>query len=207
MTLIDLDARIASQIGAVMDTLSEAQTEGILSGEWPQRYALLRSYLTSAGPAFGPAETPLVDTLCAWVDKERDRRTALDFAWDFGDTLAVDDLGTAIGAGIRRLQMRKDDLRNWQVAQGAALTAIVSGSPSAVIPIRAEDNWNIQTTAVQVLGVLAAVTERGVGLLMYGGALKTAVRAAQDPLAVDLVNGWPFDPVTPPQPPEAVSEP
>jgi len=133
------------------------------------------------------------EEICRQIDAERDRRTALDFAYDFGTTPAEDDSGAQIAAGKRLLQMRPDDQRNWQALQGAALTAAVSGAPDTTLPMRAEDNWNIQTTAAQVLEVLAAMTAHASALLFHGGALKSQVRAAEDPAAVDWMTGWPGD--------------
>lgn len=133
----------------------------------------------------------IVASMCAAVDAERDRRLALDFTYDFGETPAVDDGGAEIEAGERHLQMRESDRANWQALQGAALTAIVSGQPDLVMPMRAEDNWNIQTTATQVLQVLAAMIAQGSALLFHGGALKSAIRAAEDPTSVNIMAGWP----------------
>lgn len=133
------------------------------------------------------------EEICRQIDAERDRRTALDFAYDFGATPALDDSGAQIAAGERLLQMRPEDQRNWQALQGAALTAIVSGAPDTTLPIRAEDNYNIQTTAAQVLQVLAAMTAHASALLFHGGALKSQVRAAPDPTSVDWMTGWPGD--------------
>ncbi|HEY1071514.1 hypothetical protein [Brevundimonas sp.] len=146
-----------------------------------------------------PAPLPTVEVLCALIDAERDRRMAEDFAHDFGETLAFDDERTLLGpgqgqeipAGLRLLQMQPDpDQRNWQALQGAALTAVVSGAPETVLPMRAEDNWNIQTTALQVLAVLSAMTAKGAELLFHGGALKSQQRAAY-PVIIDRTAGWP----------------
>lgn len=142
---------------------------------------------------FFPSE-PLSDRLCAAVDAERDRRTALDFAYDFGSAPAINGAGQSIEAGVRRLQMRSNDRANWQALQGAALTAVVSGAPATVMPMRAEDNWNIQTTAAEVLQVLAAMTAHGAALLFHGAALKDAIRSAADPSEVDIAAGWPGEP-------------
>lgn len=133
----------------------------------------------------------IVASLCTQVDAERERRTSLDFAYDFGETLATDDAGEEIEAGVRQLQMRPGDRANWQALQGAALTAVVSGQQDAVLAMRAEDNWNIQTTALQVLQVLAAMIQQGAALLFYGGALKSAIRSAEDPTTVEIEDGWP----------------
>lgn len=154
--------------------------------EWP-REDIERRGLTWVEPE------PVVSTveeLCALIDAERDRRTALDFSYDFGETLALDDAGAEIAAGVRLLQMRPEDQSNWQALQGAALTAVISGAPNTILPMRAEDNWNIQTTAMQVLAVLAAMTAKGSLLLFHGGALKSQQRAAY-PAIIDRMAGWP----------------
>ncbi|WP_392353046.1 hypothetical protein V8F63_09845 [Brevundimonas sp. LF-1] len=151
--------------------------------------------LIEMGAVWVEPEPPALtaEDICRQIDAERDRRTALDFAYDFGATPAVDDSGAQIAAGERLLQMRPEDQRNWQALQGAALTAIVSGAPDTTLPLRAEDNWNIQTTAAQVLQVLAAMTAHASAMLFHGGALKSQVRAADDPASVDWTTGWPGD--------------
>lgn len=128
---------------------------------------------------------------CARVDAERDRRLALDFAYDFGATVAIDDQGVEIAAGVRALQMAPANRADWQTIHGLALAAIISGSPTAVMPIRCEDNWNVQTTALEIVACLTAATLRGSALVFHGGALKTAIRAAGDPAAIDIMVGWP----------------
>ena len=101
------------------------------------------------------------------------------------------DAGEEIAAGERLLQMTPLDRANWQTLQGAALTAVISGAAETVLPMRAEDNWNIQTTALQVLQVLAAMTQHGAALLFAGGALKSAIRASEEPASIDITEGWP----------------
>lgn len=150
--------------------------------------AIMAATLAPAEP-LTPAEA--VARLCVAVDTERDRRLALDFTYDFGETPAVDDGGVEIEAGVRHLQMRESDRANWQALQGAALTAIVSGQPGTLLPMRAEDNWNIQTTATQALQVLAAMTAHGATLLFHGGALKSAIRAAEEPASINIMTDWP----------------
>lgn len=141
-----------------------------------------------------PPPPPLAErvaTVCAAIDAERDRRLALDFAYDFGATPAVDDQGIEIEAGVRALQMAPANRADWQTVHGLALAAIISGSPTAVMPIRCEDNWNVQTTALEIVACLTAATLRGSALVFYGGALKTAARASADPEAIDILTGWP----------------
>ena len=153
--------------------------------DWP------RADLEAMGLVWVPEPVrDTVDQLCAAIDSERDRRMAEDFIHDFGATPALDDQDTEIEAGVRQLQMRPEDRANWQTLQGAALTAVVGGQSNAILPMRAEDNWNIQTTALQVLGVLAAMTEDRAALLFAGGALKSQQRAVY-PEVVDIATGWP----------------
>lgn len=134
---------------------------------------------------------PSVEQLCAAVDKERDRRLALDFDYDFEIITAVDDGGAEIEAGVRSLQMRPEDRSNWQTALGVAHTAVISGAPNSIVALRAEDNWNIQTSALQVMATMAAMASHGAALLFAGGAIKSAIRGAEDPASIDITTGWP----------------
>lgn len=132
-----------------------------------------------------------VEELCAEVDAERDRRNQSDFNYHFVDTLAINDHGEAIDAGVRAFQMSLSDQLNWNVLRGEALSAIISDQGNVIMPMRAEDNWNVQTTAQQTLAVLSAMTQRGSLLLFYGGMLKSQLRQAEDPSAIDIYAGWP----------------
>lgn len=184
-----------SAISAILDTAAGDTAlfpEGLpIDLDRVQRYA--RMITPQLAPANVDPETleQAKARLCAAVDAERDRRTALDFVHDFGTIPALNGAGEEIEAGVRHLQMRDADRARWQALQGAALTAIVSGQPDALMPMRAEDNWNIQTTATQVLSVLAAMTAHGASLLFYGASLKDAIRASGEPETVDIASGWP----------------
>lgn len=129
------------------------------------------------------------------IDVERDRRQQLDFSYDFGETLAQDDAGNVQPAGVKSLQMRFDpDQRNWQALQSQAVVAVMAGQGAAVMPMRAEDNYNIATTAAQVIEVTRAMVERNAAILFYGGALKSQVRSATTHEALDAISitvGWP----------------
>lgn len=191
-----VEAAVRSCFTDVATILGSAKTDAALYPEGlPAHIDRALRFSSTMASTLAPAEPAMpeqvVASLCAAVDAERDRRLALDFTYDFGETPAVDDGGVEIEAGERHLQMRESDRANWQALQGAALTAIVSGQPNTVLPMRAEDNWNIQTTATQVLQVLAAMTAHGAALLFHGGALKSAIRAAEDPASIDILTGWP----------------
>jgi hypothetical protein len=121
---------------------------------------------------------------CAAIDAERDARQQADFLFDFEATAALDDAGTEIAAGVRALQMRREDQDNWTRLHALAMAAALGGAPDTILPMRAEDNWNIQTTAAQVMAAFAAGSQRNATLLFFAGALKSAVRAA---LAADDV--------------------
>lgn len=168
---------------------------GRISGWPPGKLERSLSFSSTTAALLTPPEPAtqeeIVARRCAQVDAERDRRMAQDFAYDFGETPAVNDAGEEIAAGERLLQMTPLDRANWQTLQGAALTAVISGAAETVLPMRAEDNWNIKTTAFQVLQVLAAMTQHGAALLFAGGAIKSAIRAAEDPASIDITEGWP----------------
>lgn len=131
-----------------------------------------------------------VEQLCDAIDRERDRRLAEDFVFDFGATIALDDNGNEIAAGVRHLQMRPLDVSNWLALYSVATVAVMNGQGATVMPMRAEDNWNIQTTAAEVLEVLSAAFARGSVLTMAGGAIKSQQRAVY-PEVVDVMVGWP----------------
>jgi len=133
-------------------------------------------------------------TLLRAIDAERDRRQHLDLVYDFAATEAYDDAGQVITAGPRALQMRASDQLNWMALQSQALVAIISASPETIMPMRAEDNWNVQTAATQVLMVTSAMVQRNAAVLFFGAALKSQVRAAGDSSALDAISitlGWP----------------
>ena len=133
--------------------------------------------------------------LLALIDAERDRRQQLDVVYDFGDIEAIDDDNAVTVAGAKALQMRFDpDQRNWLGLQSQALAAVITGQGGMTMPMRAEDNYNVQTTAMQVLGATAALFARNAAILFHGGSLKTQVRNASNGAALDAINisiGWP----------------
>lgn len=133
--------------------------------------------------------------LLALIDAERDRRQQLDFAYDFGETPAINPAKETVPAGLKSLQMRfEPDQRNWMGLQSQAVVAVMMQQPGALAPMRAEDNFNVQTTAAQVLEVTAAMVARNGAILFHGGDLKDQVRAATSGAALNAINlstGWP----------------
>jgi hypothetical protein len=162
-------------------------TKGFYEQTWEIRD--LDPEIAAANLAARKAER--VAALVAEVDRIRDAKIASDFVYDFGTTPALDDLGNQIEAGVRLLQMRDKDRAFWENLRGTALTAVLNNQGSAIMYMRAEDNWNIQTTASQVLTVLTATSVRGAQLVAFAGALKTQIRTAEDPDAVTINDGWP----------------
>lgn len=145
-----------------------------------------------------PAPPPLAQVQAAEllaIDAERDRLQQLDLPYDFGDTIAINDAGDQEEAGIRTLQMKfQPDQDNWTKLHALALAAVLTGAPNTVLPMRCDDNWNVQTPATQVLAVYAAGAQRNAAYLFYGGALKSQVRAAEtveDALAPRANAEWP----------------
>lgn len=145
------------------------------------------------------AEVPLaarLDALLRDIDTKRDELQQADFEYDFGELLAIDDFDNELPAGIRRLQMRPEDRANWGDLQAQAMVAGMANLPDTLLPMRAEDNFNVQTTAGDVLVVTSAMFARNAGYLFKGGALKSRARqavAADDAEAFDLIDieaGW-----------------
>ena len=172
------------------------------AGSAPNGQIVVGTYLTEQGGA--PVEVnqlqpiPLDDrkaALLAEIDAERDRRQQLDVVYDFGNIEAIDDADAVTVAGAKALQMRFDpDQRNWLGLQSQALAAVITGQGGMTMPMRAEDNYNVQTTAMQVLGATAALFARNAAILFHGGSLKTQVRNAPNGAALDAINisiGWP----------------
>lgn len=129
------------------------------------------------------------ESICRRIDAERDRRQQLDFPWDFGATPALDDMGRETPAGVRSLQMGLRNQSDWQGLHAFALAAVVSGQPERLLPMRCDDNANVQTGAVQVLTVLQAAALRNSRLVFIGGALKTQVRMSAHP-QMPPVEAW-----------------
>jgi len=195
-TRADVEQAVQTALSTVVEVLTAARENlGLYPDGLPAKLERALSFSSSTAAMLAPPEpdTPeeTVAQRCRQVDAERDRRMAQDFAYDFGEAPALNDAGDEIEAGERLLQMTPLDRANWQTLQGAALTAVISGAPETVLPMRAEDNWNIQTTALQVLQVLAAMTQHGAALLFAGGALKSAIRASEEPASIDITEGWP----------------
>lgn len=195
-TKAEVEQAVQAALSTVVGVLASARDNRTLYPDGlPAKLERALSFSSSTTAMLTPPEPAspeeIVAQRCAQVDAERDRRMAQDFAYDFGETPALNDAGEEIAAGERLLQMTPLDRANWQTLQGAALTAVISGAAETVLPMRAEDNWNIQTTALQVLQVLAAMTQHGAALLFAGGALKSAIRASEEPASIDITEGWP----------------
>lgn len=136
-------------------------------------------------------DAPTAEDICDQIDAERDRRQALDFAYDFGDVVAVLDDGTQERAGIRSLQMAPRNKTDWLGQQARALDAMRRELPDTIIFIRVSDNANLLVPAWLWLDVFEAGAARDERLMAFGGPLKTQVRAAVDPSMVDWQAGWP----------------
>lgn len=172
------------------------------AGQIPAGQRLLGTYLSDVGGGiverYQLEPIPLEErkaALLVAVDAERDRRQQLDVVYNFGEIVAIDDAGNEAPAGPKALQMKfEPDQRNWLGLQSQALAAVISGQGEMIMPMRAEDNFNVQTTAVQVLGATAALFARNAAILFFGGQLKTQVRNAPSGEALDAINigiGWP----------------
>lgn len=131
-----------------------------------------------------------INSLCTLVDIERDKWMARDYRHNFGDIQAVDDFGVMTSAGIRYLQVSEKDISNWQTIHGLAIAAIISGQPTTIVPMRVEDNWNVLTTALQVVSTLTDMTKYYSDILFFGGRLKSQIRVSEDPRSIDIYTPW-----------------
>lgn len=186
-----LEDRAAIQLLDVVDALAPAPGRRIVSTE-------IRPIGGVPTEVHTLEDIPLADRKAAMllaVDVERDRRQQLDFFYDFGETPAVNPAKEQAPAGVKALQMRVEpDQRNWLGLQSQAVVAVMMQQPDAPAPMRAEDNFNILTTAAQVLVVTAAMVARNGSILFYGGDLKDEIRAATTAEQLDAINieiGWP----------------
>lgn len=172
------------------------------AGPVPAGQRVVSTYLASQGGAvvekYVLEPIPLEErkaVLLAAIDAERDRRQQLDLVFDFGDIAAIDDEGNEASAGQKALQMKfEPDQRNWLGLQSQALAAVITGQGETLMPMRAEDNYNVQTSAMQVLPATAAMVARNAAILFFGGQLKTQVRNAATGAELDAINinvGWP----------------
>lgn len=131
---------------------------------------------------------PDPEYFCHMVDTERDQRINSDYSFDFGETPAISDAGVEIEAGVRSLQMAPNNIRDWQALYMVALAA----PPGTLLPIRTEDNWNVQCVREQLLQCLTGAFQRGSVLTFYGGALKSQIRTApQNGAQIVASANWP----------------
>lgn len=138
----------------------------------------------------------LIDAECARIDAERDRRQALDFRFDFGETPAVLDDGSIVPAHDRALQMGGRNKRDWMAQQGRALVAVQAGAEDVIILVRASDNANLLVPPAQFLETFEAGAERDQNLMIYAAQRKTLVRAQTSSAGVVATRqvtdaGWP----------------
>lgn len=134
-------------------------------------------------------------------------RNTANFPWDFGAIEALDDLGVSVGAaGVRSLQIRDmEDKTNWTAAHTVAMSAVALGAPATIVPLKCDDNVWVQTTALQVMQVLAlgeggriSLFSRQAANLARYGALKKPCAEAADQADLDAIDegliggaGWP----------------
>lgn len=105
------------------------------------------------------------------VHAERDRRLALGFDYDFGDSRGVHRIGTTDA-----------DMRGWNEVTMAALTAVNLGAGGTLFNINT-DTGMTSVSAAEWLQILAAVTV--IRQAIWGASF---VLESQDPVPVDYAN-------------------
>lgn len=126
-----------------------------------------------------PSEADLLTRLDAQYEDIRQS----SFAFDFGDTDAIDDSGNITEAGIKNIQMRdtalNPDQSNWNKLVGILTIAVMNGLPSSTVSqIRVEENVNVQTTVAQFFTAISAAAFRNQKYLFYSIYIKSQIRSA-----------------------------
>lgn len=171
---------IATHLAAINETFAEA------SSELPARLERIRSFCGTAVHSVARPSDNTVEAICARIDKERDRRIDGGFEW----------------SGLR-FQSRPSDRENFLGAAQLALAAISQGAqpddyrwanPDADFEWIVADNSKITLDAHQMMALFVAGVSFKQALTFYARELKDAVIEADDPTAVNILTGWPFDP-------------
>lgn len=131
-------------------------------------------YVAQIGEQAEPTPEPVYTV--EMVVEERERRLALGFDYDFGDTRGVHHIGTT-----------EQDLKNWDEVTKLAQAAINLGQPDTMINI-ITDTGPCQVTATEWQHVLLAAGEARQPVFHASFALQ-----AMDPIPADYADAsrWP----------------
>lgn len=117
--------------------------------------------------------TATADEICEAINTERDRREQLVFPY-MGKQVDSDPVS------VQRIT----------VASSTAQMALAAGVPFQ-LDWACADNSLLTLDAMGVLGMMQALGLHGVHLHYYARALKDAVNAADYPMHINIVDGWP----------------
>lgn len=152
-------------------------------GELPARLDRIRSFATSSIHSVSQQIDNSAISICARIDKERDRR--IDGGFTFRDT---------------PFQSRPSDRENIMGAAQLAMAFMAAGGnpetlrwadPDNDFVWIAADNTIVPMSAMDVVALFQAGVAFKSALTFYARALKDAVIDDEDPTTVDVVNGWP----------------
>jgi hypothetical protein len=134
------------------------------------------------GSSVDPSQLPVADA-------RRLQLIAIEREWDVRK-------GNGFAFGGKVIDSDVTARENVSNAAMGALTAIASGHPEAfsLAPApgwKCQDNTYLALDATGMLGMHKAMLDAGVALFAYAQQLKAQVVAADDPLAVDIMAGWP----------------
>jgi hypothetical protein len=135
-----------------------------------------------AGVEIGEPPMPSLDDVkaaeCERINAESARHGAMDFAFDFEGSPGVTATGQPItAAGVRHLQMREENLKDWQGQQSRALAAVLAGQPNTVIKVIVSDNATIFAPAEQFLQCFEAGCQRREANAVWRVTRKALVKA------------------------------
>lgn len=97
---------------------------------------------------------------CARINAASDAADAADFAYDFGDTPALNTAGQQVRAGVRHLQMAEANLKDWQGQALRANALVGAGNPDGIVRVIVSDNAVVLASAAQFLACFEAGCQR-----------------------------------------------
>lgn len=173
---------LEEKLSVAIQTINEAFSE-IDASELPSRLERIRSFAAATIHSLAPFEDNTVSGVHSRIDKIRDNRISSGFEWN----------------GMR-FQSRPSDRENIMGAAQLALAYIgAGGDPASLRWANTDsdfewilaDNGRTPMSAMEVVALFQAGVAFKSSQTFYARALKDAVEAADDPLDVNIIDGWP----------------
>lgn len=173
---------IEENIAAALQAIND-EFEGIDESEIPARLSTIMRFSRTAIHSVARPDDNSVSAIKSRIDKMRDARIDGGFSWN-----------------EMRFQSRPSDRENIMGAAQLAMGFIAAGgdpsslrwaNPDADFEWILADNGRTNMGALDVIALFQAGVAFKSEQTFYARALKDAVEAADDPLDVNIVDGWP----------------